>query len=71
MLIGGGGLNGGQVIGASEPRGGKVRERPVSPGDLLATLYQALDIPLDTHFEDATGRPVSIVGTGKPIQDLL
>jgi hypothetical protein len=71
VLIGGGGLKGGQVVGASEARGGKVRERPISPGDLLATLYQALDIPLDTHFEDASGRPVSIVGAGKPIGELL
>jgi hypothetical protein len=71
VLIGGGGLKGGQVVGASEPRGGKVRDRPISPGDLLATLYQALDIPLDTHYEDASGRPVSIVGTGKPIPELL
>jgi uncharacterized protein (DUF1501 family) len=71
VLIGGGGLKGGQVVGASEPRGGNVRERPISPGDLLATLYQALDIPLDTHYEDASGRPVSIVGGGKPIRELL
>ena len=52
-------------------RGGKVRERPVSPSDLLATLYEALGIPLDAHYEDASGRPVSIVGTGKPIHELL
>jgi xanthine dehydrogenase molybdopterin-binding subunit B len=30
-----------------------------------------LGIPLDTHFEDATGRPVSIVGSGTPLQELL
>ena len=71
VLMGGGGLKGGQVIGASEPRGGKVSERPVSPSDLLATLYQTLGIPLDTHYKDASGRPVSIVGAGKPIQGLL
>ncbi len=71
VLLGGGGLKGGQAIGASEPRGGKVRQRPVSPSDLLATLYQALDIPLDTHYEDASGRPVSIVGSGRPIHELL
>ena len=71
VLIGGGGLRGGQVIGASEPRGGRVSERPVSPADLLATLYQTLGIPLDTHYEDASGRPVSIVGRGRPIHELL
>jgi hypothetical protein len=71
VLIGGGGLKGGQVIGASEPRGGQVQNRPVTPGDLLATLYQALGISLDTHYEDASGRPVSIVAGGKPIHELF
>lgn len=71
VLLGGGGLKGGQVVGASEPRGGKVAERPVSPSDLLATLYQTLGISLETHYQDASGRPVSIVGAGKPIQELL
>jgi hypothetical protein len=55
----------------SEPRGGKVRERPVASNGLLATLYQALDIPPDTHYEDASGRPVSIVDSGKPIRELF
>lgn len=71
VLLGGGGLKGGQIVGASEPRGGNVSERPVSPHDLLATLYHALGIPLDTHFNDASGRPTSIVNTGRPIQELL
>lgn len=71
VLFAGGGFKGGRVVGASEPRGGRVRETPVTPLDVLATLYQALGIPLDTHFEDASGRPVSIVGSGKPIKELL
>lgn len=71
VLVGGGGLKSGRVVGASEARGGKVAERPVSPLDLLATLYQALGISLDTHYEDASGRPASIVGAGKPIQELM
>jgi hypothetical protein len=71
VLLGGGGLKGGQTVGESEPRGGKVRTRPVSPHDLCATLYQVLGIPLDTHYVDASGRPVSIVGPGKPIHELF
>jgi hypothetical protein len=71
VLLGGGGLKGGQTVGASEPRGGKVKDRPVSPQDLLATIYHALGIPLDVHFDDASGRPVGIVGAGKPISELL
>jgi hypothetical protein len=57
-------------VGASEPRGGDVQDRPVTPQDILATIYRALGIPLDLHFRDASGRPVSIVGTGKPIEEL-
>jgi hypothetical protein len=66
-----GGLKGAQTVGEGEVRGGKVRTRPVSPHDLCATLYQVLGIPLGTHYVDASGRPVSIVGPGKPIQELL
>jgi hypothetical protein len=71
VLLAGGGLQGGRIVGASEPRGGNVSERPVSPHDLLATLYHALGIPLDMHFNDASGRPTSIVNTGRPIRELL
>lgn len=71
VLLAGGGLQGGRVIGASEPRGGNVAERPATPHDVLATLYHALGIPLDTHFNDATGRPTSIVNDGRPIRELF
>lgn len=71
VLLAGGGLQGGRVIGASEKHGGGVQERLVTPADLLATIYQALGMPLDTHYEDASGRPVSIIGSGRPIQELL
>lgn len=71
VVFGGGGLKGGRIVGASEPRGGDVSDRPVGPQDLLATIYKALGIPLDLHFPDASGRPVSIVGAGKPIEELF
>ena len=71
VLFAGGGVQGGRMIGASEPRGGGVQDRPVTPQDLLATLYSALGVPLDTHFDDTTGRPVSIVGEGQVIRELF
>jgi uncharacterized protein (DUF1501 family) len=71
VVLGGGGLKDGVVVGASEKRGGEVADRPVTPLDVLATIYQGLGVPLGTHYEDATGRPVSIVGVGKPIEELL
>lgn len=71
VLLAGGGLQTGQIIGASEKWGGGVHERLVSPLDLLATIYLTMGVPLETHYEDASGRPISIVGGGKPIQELL
>ena len=70
VMMAGGGIRGGQVVGASERWGGGVHERMVTPLDLLATVYHTLGVPLETHFEDASGRPVSIIGSGKPIYEL-
>ena len=71
VMLAGGGLQGGRGVGASEKWGGGVRERLVTPSDLLATIYKLLGIPLETHYEDSSGRPVSIVGSGRPIDELL
>lgn len=71
VMLAGGGIEGGRVVGASEKFGGGVKERLVTPLDLLATIYHLLGISLDTHYEDSTGRPVSIVGGGRPISELL
>lgn len=71
VMLAGGGIQGGRVVGASEKWGGGVRDRLVTPLDLLATIYHILGISLDTHYEDSSGRPVSIVDSGRPIQELL
>jgi uncharacterized protein (DUF1501 family) len=71
VLLAGGGIQGGRLVGASEKFGGGVQERLVTPLDVLATIYHTLGIPLDTHYEDSTGRPVSIVGSGRSIEELF
>ena len=71
VLLAGGGIQGGRIVGASEKWGGAVQERLVTPLDVLATIYQLLGISLGTHYEDASGRPVSIVGSGRPINELI
>jgi len=71
VMLAGGGIKGGRTVGASEKFGGGVKDRPLTPLDVLATIYHTLGIPLGTHFVDASGRPVSIVGHGKPIRELL
>ncbi|MDR1280348.1 MAG: DUF1501 domain-containing protein [Opitutaceae bacterium] len=47
--IAGGGFSGGQVVGETDPRGEKVINRPIAPGDLSAGIYRQLGInPSDT-----------------------
>lgn len=72
MLVAGGGLRSGQVIGSSTKDGGQILERPVTPGDLAATIYQFMGVPLDATYEDKTGRPRFIVENGgRPIRELF
>jgi hypothetical protein len=71
MALAGGGFRHGQVIGATEQDGGAIKERPVTPGDLAATIYQYMGVPLDATYADTTGRPRHIVENGKPIHELL
>lgn len=72
MCVAGGGMRHGQVIGASEPDGGKIKERPVTPADLAATIYRHMDVPLDAVYHDHRGRPRPIVeSNGQPIRELF
>jgi hypothetical protein len=71
MCLAGGGFRHGQVIGASDWDGGDIKERPVTPGDLAATIYHHMGVPLDAHYEDFQTRPIPIVDNGKPIAELL
>ncbi|MBX9789151.1 MAG: DUF1501 domain-containing protein [Pirellulales bacterium] len=71
LLLSGGGLRMGQVVGATNRKGDEVIERPVTPGDVLATWYHALGIPLDRQFTDYAGRPTPILREGQPIEELF
>jgi hypothetical protein len=68
-LLAGGGIRGGAVYGASDKTGAYVKDRPVRPQDLGATIYHAMDVPLETRLgKDGATRPVT---TGQPILDLF
>ncbi len=71
MALAGGGFRHGQVIGATEKDGGTIKERPVTPGDLAATIYHHMGVPLGATYLDTTGRPRYIVENGRPIAELL
>ena len=71
MCMAGGGFRHGQVIGASSRDGGEISERPVTPGDLAATIYQHMGVPLDATYTDHQGRPIYLVEDGAPIAELI
>src|SRR5262249_60094516 len=71
MCLAGGGLRHGQVIGSSTRDGGHVHDRPVTPGDLAATIYRHMGVPLDAVYHDPTGRPHPIVQGGAPMRELF
>jgi hypothetical protein len=72
MAAAGGGYKHGQVIGATEKDGGRIKERAVTPGDLAATIYHHFGVPLDTTYLDPTGRPRNVVEeNGKPIAEWM
>ena len=71
MCMAGGGFRHGQVIGASESDGSDIKDRPVTPGDLAATIYHHMGVPLNTTYDDARGRPRFIVQeNGQPLAEM-
>jgi hypothetical protein len=70
-LVCGGGLRLGQVIGSTTARGEYPKDRPLSPRDLLATIYQHLGVDYRHEFKDTGGRPIPILGDGEPIRELV
>ena len=67
----GGGIQGGRLIGPTNPRGEKPAADPVGPADLAATIYRCLHIDPNHEFYTPEGRPVQIVDGGKVIDELL
>lgn len=69
-LIAGGGVQGGRVIGASDRLGGEPAERPVTPPELVATVYHALGIASTTTIPGPDGLPVPVVDA-EPVHELF
>ena len=70
-LVSGGGLRTGQVVGATNSKGEYPAERPLTPQDLLATVYRHLGINGQDSFLDFSGRPIPILADGEPIRELI
>jgi Protein of unknown function (DUF1501) len=72
VLMGCGSMKMGQTVGRSTPRGEYVADRPITPQDVAATVFQHLGIDSrNVTFRDAQDRPIRLIETGEPIRELI
>jgi len=71
VVLAGGGVPGGQVVGASDRMGESPRDGAVTPNDLARTIYTLLGVDPDHELRTADGRPVPVNQGGTVIRALL
>ncbi len=60
----GGGVQGGRVVGASDPIGGVPVDRPAGPSEVVATIFRSLGFDLEATLPGPAGRPFPLVDFG-------
>ncbi len=71
LALAGGGLKMGKVVGESSAKAEVPKTTPITPQDLMATVFHVLGMPQDLHYKDQSGRPVPMISGGKPIAELV
>jgi hypothetical protein len=71
LALAGGGLKMGQVIGESTAHAETPKTTPITPRNLMATVFHVLGIPADVQYRDNTGRPVTMLDGAQPIAELV
>ncbi|MSR53066.1 MAG: DUF1501 domain-containing protein [Gemmataceae bacterium] len=71
LVVAGGGMKVGQIVGSTDSKGAHPKDRPMSPNDLWATMYQHLGINPEHTFPDHSGRPMAVLQDGTPIRELV
>ena len=70
MLFAGAGVQGGNVLGATDKNGAFVTDRPVRPADVCWTVYDALGIDPGQTISTPEGRPTLILDEGSVVKEL-
>ena len=70
-LLFGGGTHRGVVVGRSDSQGAWPEDRPVSAGDMVATIYHLLGVDTTLTVPDLSGRPVHICHGGQPVYEAI
>ena len=69
--LAGGPIKGGRVLGSSDEKGAFPRSDPKTPQDVLATLYKHLGIDTTAQYVNPSGRPITVLPSGKPLEELM
>jgi uncharacterized protein (DUF1501 family) len=67
----GGAVRTGQVVGETDSRGERPRNRALRAQNVLGTIYHALGIDPTQVVNDFTGRPRQLLDDGEPIRELV
>ena len=70
-LLTGGGVKAGCVFGETDKQAAYPISHPVSPGDIVATIYQLLGVDPHLMVPDRTNRPTHVAHGGEPIWDVI
>jgi uncharacterized protein (DUF1501 family) len=70
ILFAGGGVRGGQVIGASDATASEPKDRPVSPAEVAASIYRGLGVDLNTRLPGPDSKPVPLT-EARPVNELF
>lgn len=71
VMFAGGGVQGGQVIGATDKQGYSAVENVLSPENFVSTIYKKLGIDPGKLLRNPDGRPVHLVSDPHPIKELM
>lgn len=71
VLFAGGGTARGKVVGKTDKIGGTVTDQPVSPKDILATVYHLLGYERETVLRDKVNRPFPLLPQGNVVRELF
>jgi len=71
LMLMGGGVKGGYVYGASDKSGAFPARDPLLPGDIIATIYHLMGVPIDYDLRDQLNRPHRLVAAGNVVPELL
>ncbi len=67
----GGNIRGGQVIGSTDKIGAAPHDRPITPPEVIASIYQGMGIDLETTMMPGPGsRPIRLIDA-EPISELF